>query len=71
MLVVQRKRNESVVVDGRIVVTVVEIRGDKVRLGFQAPIDIPIFRSEIWAKRQKEDDEISSLLSAGSSDVVE
>ena len=47
MLVLSRYRNESVKVGDDIVVTVVEVRGDKVRLGFEAPKDIPIFRTEL------------------------
>lgn len=48
MLVLSRKKNESVVVDGSIRITVVEVRGDKVRLGIEAPKDIPVHRSEIY-----------------------
>ena len=52
MLVLSRKRNESVVINDQIVVTVIEVRGDKVRLGIQAPRDVPIHRSEIMAAIQ-------------------
>ena len=47
MLVLSRKKNESIVIDDTIVVTVVEIRGDKVRLGIQAPKEVPVHRSEV------------------------
>jgi carbon storage regulator len=47
MLVLSRKKNESIVVDDLIVITVVEIRGDKVRLGIEAPREVPIHRSEV------------------------
>lgn len=47
MLVLSRKKNESIVVDDSIVITVVEIRGDKVRLGIEAPREVPIHRSEV------------------------
>lgn len=48
MLVLSRKRNESIVIDDRIVITVIEVRGDKVRLGIQAPLEIPVHRSEVY-----------------------
>lgn len=47
MLVLSRKKNESIIIDDNIEITVVEVRGDKVRLGIEAPRDIPIHRSEI------------------------
>jgi len=47
MLVLSRKRNESIVIDENIVITVVEVRGDKVRLGIEAPREVPINRSEV------------------------
>lgn len=49
MLVLSRRRNEQIVVDGSIVITVVEIRGDKVRLGIEAPREVPIHRREVQA----------------------
>ncbi len=48
MLVLSRKKNESIIIDDNIVITVVEVRGDKVRLGIQAPREVPIHRSEIY-----------------------
>lgn len=48
MLVLSRKKNESIVINNDIVVTVVEIRGDKVRLGIVAPKDIPVHRQEVF-----------------------
>jgi carbon storage regulator len=53
MLVLSRKRNESIVIDGSIVLTVVDIRGDKVRLGIEAPKHVPIHRSEVYEALQK------------------
>lgn len=48
MLVLSRKINESIVVADDIVITVVEIAGNKVRLGIQAPKDVSIHRQEIY-----------------------
>ncbi len=47
MLVLSRKINETVIIAGNIKVVVVEIRGDKVRLGFEAPKDVTVHRSEV------------------------
>src|SRR5260370_31094340 len=48
MLVLSRKKNESIVINNDITVTVVEIRGDKVRLGIVAPKDVPVHREEVY-----------------------
>jgi carbon storage regulator len=48
MLVLSRHRDERIVIGKNIVITVVEVRGDKVRLGIQAPGHIPIHREEIF-----------------------
>ena len=48
MLVLSRKKDESIVINDNIVVTIVEIRRDKVRLGFEAPKDVPIHRREVY-----------------------
>ena len=48
MLVLSRKKNESIVINDNISIVVVEIRGDKVRLGIEAPKDVPVHRKEIF-----------------------
>lgn len=48
MLVLSRKKNESIVVADSIVITIIEIRGDKVRLGIEAPRETPVHRKEVW-----------------------
>ena len=50
MLILARKQGESVVIGDGIEITVVEIKGDQVRLGIQAPVEIPIYRKEIYAE---------------------
>ena len=48
MLVLSRKKNESIVINNDITIVVVEIRGDKVRLGVEAPRDVPVHRREVY-----------------------
>jgi carbon storage regulator len=51
MLVLQRKINERIVIQGQIVITVVRIMGDTVRLGIEAPADVVIDREEVHRRR--------------------
>ena len=48
MLVLTRKRNESIVIGDDIEVTVLSVAGEKVRIGIEAPRDIPVFRKEVY-----------------------
>lgn len=54
MLVLTRRNNEKVVIAENIVITVVEIRGDKVRLGIEAPRDVPVHRQEVHDQIKRE-----------------
>ena len=54
MLVLSRHRDESIMIGDEIVVTIVDIRGDKVRLGIDAPQDIPVHRQEVYDAIQRE-----------------
>ena len=48
MLVLSRKKNESIIINDDITIVVVEIRGDKVRLGVEAPKEVPVHRREVF-----------------------
>ncbi|QDU53584.1 carbon storage regulator CsrA [Gimesia panareensis] len=54
MLVLSRQRDESIIIGDNIVITIVDIRGDKVRLGIQAPTEIPVHRQEVYDAIQRE-----------------
>lgn len=48
MLVLSRRKNESIVINDDITIVVIEIRGDKVRLGVEAPKEVPVHRREVF-----------------------
>ena len=54
MLVLSRKRNEKIVIADCITVVIVDIRGDKVRLGIEVPKDMSVHRREVWDAIQRE-----------------
>lgn len=53
MHVLSRKKNEAIVIGDNIIVTVVEIRGDKVRLGIEIPKEMSLHRTEVWEALQR------------------
>ena len=48
MLILSRKLNESIVIDGRITVTVMRVEGDVIKLGIAAPANVPVHRQEVY-----------------------
>jgi carbon storage regulator len=54
MLVLTRKSNQSIMIGDDIEVTVLSVMGEKVRIGIQAPRDIPVFRKEVYLEIQQE-----------------
>jgi carbon storage regulator len=61
MLVLSRQRDESIMIGDKVVVTIVDIRGDKVRLGIQAPQEIPVHRQEVYDAIQRENRTLNPL----------
>lgn len=71
MLVLSRKKNESIVINDDITIVVVEIRGDKVRLGIEAPKEVPVHRNEVYeAIMRSQQDEVAPPSAAGSDATV-
>lgn len=56
MLVLSRKLGEKIMINDNVTITIVDIRGDKVRLGIEAPTEMPVHREEVYSaiKREKE-----------------
>lgn len=61
MLVLSRQRDESIIIGDNIVVTIVDIRGDKVRLGINAPTEIPVHRQEVYEAIRRENRQAARL----------
>lgn len=57
MLALTRKKDESIIINGNIEVTIMEVKGDHVKLGIQAPKKIPVYRKEVYEQIQKENEE--------------
>ena len=69
MLVLSRHRDESIMIGDDVVVTIVDIRGDKVRLGIDAPQHIPVHRQEVYEAIQRENRKAAKL-APGETNVV-
>lgn len=76
MLVLSRKKNQSIVINDDITIVVVEIRGDKVRLGINAPKEVSVHRLEVYEAIRRKESESSEMcpdlgLELGSSDLLD
>ncbi|MFM8290776.1 MAG: carbon storage regulator CsrA [Planctomycetia bacterium] len=69
MLVLSRQRDESIMIGDNIVVTIVDIRGDKVRLGINAPAEIPVHRQEVYEAIQRENQRAARLEPGDTQDI--
>ena len=61
MLVLSRHRDESIMIGDDVVITIVDIRGDKVRLGIDAPQDIPVHRQEVYEAIKRENQKAGQI----------
>jgi carbon storage regulator len=57
MLILSRKPGESIVIDGRIIIKIMRLEGDVVKVGIDAPLDIPVHRQEVYDEIQKSNKE--------------
>jgi carbon storage regulator len=62
MLVLSRKKNESIVINDDITIVVAQIRGDKVRLGIEAPKDVPVHRREVFDAIHRQEPEAAAVV---------
>jgi carbon storage regulator len=67
MLVLTRRTNQSIVIGQNVTVTVLEIRGDQVRLGIRAPREVSVHREEVFAEIRRENQRAAGVRSADTS----
>lgn len=60
MLALTRKKGESLIINNDIEVTVLEIRGDQIKLGISAPREVPVYRKEVYLQIQEENAEAAN-----------
>ena len=61
MLELTRKKGEALVINNNIEITVLEIRGDQIKIGISAPKDVPVYRKEVYLQIQKENEAAISV----------
>ncbi len=70
MLVLTRKLNQSIKIGDEVEITVIEVRGDQVRLGVTAPRDVAVHRKEVYLQIQQENRAASAALDASALDSL-
>ena len=71
MLVLTRKSNQSIMIGDDVEVSVLSVMGEKVRIGIQAPQEVPVFRKEIYLEIHREDGAVDSGVHAEVNDALE
>ena len=61
MLALSRKKNEALIVNNNIEITVLEIKGEQVKLGIRAPKEVPVYRKEVYVQIQEANQEAVSM----------
>ena len=61
MLEIKKKKNEALIVNNNIEITVLEIKGEQVKLGISAPKEVPVYRKEVYAQIQEANQEAVSM----------
>ncbi len=70
MLVLSRQRDESIIIGDNVQITIVDIRGDKVRLGIEAPAEISVHRKEVFDAIQRENQKAAGVSPADMATIV-
>ncbi len=60
MLALSRKKDESIIIDNNIEITVIEVKGDQVKIGISAPKSVPVYRKEVYEQIQESNKEAAN-----------
>lgn len=63
MLALSRKKNEAIIINNNVEITVLEVKGDQVKLGISAPKDVPVYRKEVYVQIQEANKESMNVVS--------
>ncbi len=63
MLALSRKKNEAIVINNNVEITVLEIKGDQVKIGISAPKEVPVYRKEVYVQIQEANKEAMNVVS--------
>jgi len=61
MLALTRKKNEAIIVNNNIEITILEVKGDQVKIGISAPKEVPIYRKEVYVQIQNANKEATDV----------
>lgn len=61
MLALSRKKNDSIIINNNIEITILDIRGDQIKIGISAPKEIPIYRKEVYVQIQNENKQATDM----------
>ncbi|MCR5594758.1 MAG: carbon storage regulator CsrA [Lachnospiraceae bacterium] len=64
MLALSRKKNEALIINNNVEITILEVKGDQVKIGIEAPREIPVYRKEVYLQIQEANKESSDVASA-------
>ena len=60
MLALSRKKGEAIVINNNIEITILELKGDQVKIGITAPKEVPVYRKEVYLQIQQENEQAMS-----------
>lgn len=70
MLALSRKKDESIIINNDIEITILEVKGDQVKIGVKAPKSVPVYRKEIYVQMEESNKEAAKSVSADNVEIL-